>query len=98
MHLTVAVYLQDLAYGGPEEGGWYAPFTELAEDQAHFTQRFPKREQDAAERYAEELRERLLPVLNEGRPPISSTHSEGRYVVRVCKGEPVAVSAIPRYE
>jgi hypothetical protein len=74
MVYTVSIYLIDLAYGGPEEGGW---FYRCGEPQAtEHTRAFKTRKAAVA------YRERLAPALaalNEGLPPISSVNSQGRY-------------------
>lgn len=89
MHITVAIFLVDRAYGGPEEGGWYYNCGEPAEEYASHARRFPKRSAQAAEEYAEHLRQTLLPEINRGRRPIYSVLSSGQYRVVVCRGEPV---------
>lgn len=69
----VNVYLEDRAYGGPEEGGWYYHTAEVLDT------RYVKSESEA-----EILKEKLEKEYdNAGRAEISSVLSEGRYTVRI---------------
>lgn len=67
----IAIYHVDLVYGGPEEGGWYfeaGSLTDLTEVLLE----------------TEKNREKLQAICderNEGRRPLSSVLSEGRYSV-----------------
>lgn len=73
----VRVYLQDLAYGGPEEGGWWYDCGEAADEVSpplSFTERYQ------AFNHANRLNSGILHELNKGRPSITSTLSRGRYV------------------
>lgn len=89
MAWTVAVYLVDLAYGGPEEGGWYYQYGSPAEDHAGRTRGFAR--QGDAERYANTLnRSVFMEKLNEGRPEIESVASRGIYQAEARQGNPAA--------
>lgn len=76
---TVAIYLIDRAYGGPEEGGWYydcgTPY--LEPEAARLFKAFDNLAD--ANDYAEHLNIEVLPDWNEGRAEISSVLSDGRY-------------------
>lgn len=65
--------MEDRAYGGSEEGGWY--YTSFEPLRVFYV---PAR---SAHRFAVRLR-RYADRLNEGRREISSVLSEGRYAVR----------------
>lgn len=94
---TVAIFLCDRAYGGPEEGGWYYDCGEPSNEHANQTRGF-QRERDAA-RYATKLDETVVRALNVGRRSISSVLSEGRYAAVVCDGNPKPYPLErPRYE
>ena len=70
--MYVNVYLVDLAYGGPEEGGWWYQHEEPVEILT------------TTRAESEALKKKLeAEYNNEGRPSISSTLSEGRYDVRI---------------
>lgn len=82
----LALYLVDLAYGGPEEGGWWYQAGTLVVDPETY------RKLDAAPSafMSQEGARRALPpldarltALNEGRPPIEATNSVGIYEWRV---------------
>lgn len=95
---SVAIALQDRAYGGPEEGGWYYTCGEVCPEHADKLRGFAS-EADAIA-YARELNDSsFLAELNEGRRPISSVLSEGRYVAHVFDGLPANYPATrPHYE
>ncbi len=94
---SVAVYLCDLANGGPEEGGWTYLWGEPAEEYGQFTRYF--RSLDAAHAYSERLDKRLCDKLNVGRRPMSSVLSTGRYSANVNPGAPARFpSHRPHYE
>lgn len=85
MTYTVAVLLEDLAYGGAEEGGWYYGYG------------YPINLSEAPQRRFKTLGKaqgylnRIAPVidyLNRDRPSISSVLSEGRYRAYVFSGKP----------
>jgi hypothetical protein len=84
----VAIYLIDLAYGGPEEGGWWYQAGTLVIDPAIYQTTgvgpaaFTSAE--AAQTCAQRMRN-ALPVLNSGRPDIDQTSSVGRYEVRTTR-------------
>jgi hypothetical protein len=69
----LAVYLVDRAYGGHEEGGWYYDCGTLVRVVATYF--------NAERGYAarETLQDELDIAVNQGRRPISSVLSEGRY-------------------
>ena len=100
----VAVYLVQLEWDGPEEGGWWFEEASLvtapdiyAELGAMPACRLSEAE---AETVAAEMRTGL-PALNEGRPPLSSTLSYGLYDVRVVRANtlpPCIPGNPPRYE
>ncbi|MEB8515134.1 hypothetical protein [Acidithiobacillus ferriphilus] len=98
MSYTVAIYLVDLAYGGPEEGGWYYECGEPAPEFAAKTRGFA-RENDA-HRYCKKLNgSAFLDDLNKGRPSICSVLSRGLYSAVVREGNPAPYPAIkPHYE
>lgn len=94
---TVAVYLVDRAYGGPEEGGWYYDCSEPADEYASFTVGFT--DEGAADRHAAMLNGQYGPIWNEGRREISSVLSEGQYRAMAREGNPKPWPAIkPHYE
>jgi hypothetical protein len=70
----VNVYSVNLAYGGPEEGGWHYTARVLVEVRA-----FPN--EAAAKAKAEALR--LGEYSNEDEPPLSSVISRGEWAVEV---------------
>lgn len=94
---TVAVYLVDRAYGGPEEGGWWYECGVPADEYACYTRGF--RLESAAISYASKLNDRYGKEWNEGRVSINSVRSTGGYYAEVCEGNPAAYPAErPRYE
>lgn len=101
---TVALYLVDRHYGGPEEGGWWYDAGQRVDTHYYGAAdvAFPTihaSEQSAAEacRRANEMYEEGL---NRGRRPISSVLSEGRFLFMVRDGYPPArwPECKPRYE
>ncbi len=72
----VSVYLEDLAYGGPEEGGWYYNTGELVRTVKLF--RSEERANDYCRRLNRKLRSREFGP-NKDRRDISSVLSEGIY-------------------
>ena len=94
---TVAIVLADRACNGNEDDGdFYYCFT-LVDDEAWAVQllRAFTSEEDACDyRFSEDL-EKVLAEANEGRPPISSVVSEGRYAAYVFDGWPEKHSPIP---
>lgn len=97
---TVAIYMEDLAYGGPEEGGWYYDTAQLVTEPeaAQFLRGFDKEAEARA--YAKELNSTIMPQWNEGRPDISSVLSEGCYRAIVSEGmpQPYYPETRPHYE
>lgn len=76
----VSVYLEDRAYGGPEEGGWWYTVGQLIR-----TVKIFKSEEKAYEycrRLNQKLRSRTFGP-NEGRRDISSVLSDGEFVADV---------------
>lgn len=70
----VGIGLSDLAYGGPEEGGWYYDTQDIESDHAVFLT-----EEEAREHLKvldEKIKEQQL---NKGRPKMSSVLSRGEY-------------------
>ena len=99
MAYTVAVYLIDKAYGGPEEGGWWYTYGYPDDEYSQYTRGFPNDEKESAKLYMKELEKTLIPTLNEGRREISSVISTGRYEVYLNEGNPKPFpETIPRYE
>lgn len=96
---TVAIYLIDRAYGGPEEGGWYYDCgTPYLEPEAALHMRAFDRLEKAID-YAEYLNVGVLPAWNEDRPEISSVLSEGRYKAFWSEGFPQPFpTSHPHYE
>lgn len=96
---TVAIYMEDRAYGGSEEGGWYYDTATLCMEPraATLLRGFDNAEQ--AHNYAEELNFTTIPEWNEGRPEVSSVLSEGRYYAIVNEGMPAPYypEETPRY-
>lgn len=74
-YVWVNVYLEDRAYGGPEEGGWWYDCASIEESIMCFS------EEKARVKYEEKLKE--IAEWNEGRRPISSVLSEGMYIVKL---------------
>ena len=73
----VAVYMQDRAFGGREEGGWWYDTGELVRNMRMFGS------ENAAFDYCRRLNEKLHFTLNKGRREISSVLSEGQYAAEV---------------
>lgn len=97
MNYSVAICLVDLAYGGPEEGGWYYQVGEPSEDHLIYLRGFD--DEEAAYEYCRELNKTVQPILNKGRPEISASNSIGRYVADVFEGLPKAYPKTkPHYE
>jgi len=94
---TVAVYLQDRSYGGPEEGGWYYPSGEPADEYCDLTRGF--KDGDEARAYAKHLNDTMGKTWNEGRRPTSSILSDGAYTAMARRGNPAAWPEVrPHYE
>jgi hypothetical protein len=79
---SVALYLVDKTYGGPEEGGWYYQYGILVEDidiydKIGFLPRTFKNE-NAAVSAINNLNTKIA-QLNEGRASIGHTNSQGVY-------------------
>jgi hypothetical protein len=77
---TVAVYLCDMAYGGPEEGGWWYDTGTLTRIVRTI------RNQDKAYDYCRRLNKKLQSRVigpNQGRREYTSVISEGEYQARV---------------
>lgn len=101
---TVAIYLDDLAYGGPEEGGWYYG---VGTRQDTSIEGLPDTmlltvlpTEDAAYALCRHLNEVTLKEANKGRREISSVLSQGRYSAHVYQGYPPAgyPEETPHYE
>ncbi len=94
---TVAFFLEDLAYGGPEEGGWYYRCGYPVDELSRFTRGF--RNEDDAYAYCRKLNDRVAKVLNKDRRSMDSVLSEGEYWANVCEGTPKAYPETrPHYE
>lgn len=76
----VSVYLCDLSYGGPEEGGWWYDTGSPIERANRFLKTFKDKEEALA--YRDRLQRALDIVWNSGRYPISSVLSQGIYKAR----------------
>lgn len=91
---TVAIYLVDRAYGGPEEGGWWYDFGERVDTPLEGVPNtmllFVLPTEAAARAFAEFLQTKLDAGPNAGRREISSVLSEGRYYAYVYNGHPPA--------
>lgn len=95
---TVAIYRIDLAYGGPEEGGWYYQCGERIDHPldgipAEFTFNSfnptgGKTAEECANEFAGQLQQLLDAGPNKGRREISSVLSDGRYDAQVHNGHP----------
>lgn len=89
---SVAIYLEDRAYGGVEEGGWWYNCGELINDvlggiaAEDMIKTFPSLEQ--AELWEKQLQSKLDAGPNIGRRSINSVLSEGRYTAMVVGGYP----------
>jgi hypothetical protein len=83
---SVAIYLTDLAYGGPEEGGWWYTSGYPSTDHAEFTRYFDV--EDDAWEYANRINNTICAEMNGDRPLISSVASTGVYDTHVTEGEP----------
>lgn len=97
---TVAVYLVDRAYGGPEEGGWWYETGELVLPPVGpdldgiprmwlVPRMYTAGDETSAESYLKGLSV-LLDVMTSARPPIGSVLSRGRYQAVMCQGFPPA--------
>lgn len=95
---TVAIYLVDQAYGGPEEGGWWYQCGERID---HVLDDVPNAMlmlvvsdfggltgELGASNFARIVQEKLDATVNVGRREISSVLSTGRYVAQVYNGHP----------
>ncbi len=91
---SVAVYLVDKAYGGPEEGGWWYNAGEAVRLIRTF------KSETKASLFACRIQHLLDKTLNKGRREISSVLSTGRYYAEVHDGIPPQVypEVTPRYE
>ena len=103
MH-SVAVYLVQRLFGGPEEGGWYYDGGELctAPELTAFGTTFASGHEDRAVAMAAEVQAHLdrdWNVADHARP-LSSVLSAGRYVAQVNEGWPPVAFPVerPRYE
>jgi len=85
---SVAVYLIDQAYGGPEEGGWWYTCGELVDPSEPVFA--PTYHGTSVEAYAKvlEVNTELDRTHNQGRRPISSVLSEGQFAALVHVGHP----------
>ncbi len=79
---SVALYKCDMAYGGPEEGGWYYNTGELIKVLKIFIT------EDKANMYAARAQCLIDLKINKGRREISSVLSEGRYFTEVYENLP----------
>jgi len=70
----VNVYMHDRRFGGHEEGGWWFDTYDAIQSE-------PAQDEEHAEEIKREYEEGHFS--NEGRPPVSSVSSRGRYQVRI---------------
>lgn len=93
---TVAIYLADRAYGGPEEGGWWYDCGQRIDSPDEHGERnvpklFPGDEQGRKEagEFCRQVQARLDEGANRlGNRDLSSVCCEGRYVAQVCENYP----------
>lgn len=89
---TVAIYLVDRSYGGPEEGGWWYDAGERQDYEIDSINPTFMLSVFYAEQRAYNFADALQSLLNEGpnkgRRPISSMASTGRYQALVYNGHP----------
>jgi len=78
---SVTVYLVNMAYGGPEDGGWWYDTGHPSQDHENLLKRFHNRKQAA--KYAAKLRE-ILREENAKRPDYTC----GVFEPHICIGEP----------
>ena len=81
---SVAIYHEEQAWGGPEEGGWWYDAGELLERPVRYF-----KTEDAAYAYARRLVRHLDRVNRKSRYEYSSVLSEGRYTAMVNDGHPL---------
>lgn len=99
MSFTVAICIEDRAYGGPEEGGWWYNYGFPSEDHLDHIKGFTDQQEELAYLYASQLNTTICQHLNEGRPAIDQSNSKGRYVAIVFEGLPKAwPETKPHYE
>lgn len=86
---SVAVYLIDRAYGGPEEGGWWFDTGEPSDAPEHLIFERYFKSLAAARKYADKLNEKHGAAWNEGRnSDVGSVLSEGKFWAEVTEGRP----------
>jgi hypothetical protein len=100
---TVAIFMVDRAYGGPEEGGWWydhgRPIEHIPDGINPHDLMTVFTDEDEATSYRETLQASLDAHINKGRRAISSVLSEGEYRAVVCPGWPAPFPATrPVYE
>lgn len=76
---VVAIYLEDRAYGGPEEGGWWYDCGTRCEELNEHLRGFSADARGDARAWVDKLNAEVCAALNDGRPSISSVLSDGRY-------------------
>jgi hypothetical protein len=95
MTYTVAVLLEDRAFGGHEEGGWYYDYGIPVSLSIAPQRRFKTRAK--AQGYLNKLQP-LIARINEGRYPVSSVLSDGIYRAYIFGGKPRSYpDYIPHY-
>lgn len=95
--ISVAIYITNKQYGGPEEGGWWYDVGEPVPEHAEWTLYFER--WASANRYAEGMNSLLCKKLNEGRHEPGSVLCEGWYQAIPMEGEPRAYPETrPHYE
>jgi hypothetical protein len=85
MSYTVAVLLEDRAFGGHEEGGWYYDYGIPVSLSIAPQRRF--KTYAKAQGYLNRLQP-LIARINEGRYPVSSVLSDGIYRAYIFGGKP----------
>jgi hypothetical protein len=93
---SVAIYLVDKAWGGPEEGGWWYTFGIPSIEHVEQTRLFQKLEE--AQEYQKTLG-LLTSSLNSTRRSINSVLSEGEFQACLFPGNPEVFPKVrPHYE
>lgn len=89
---TVAIYLIDRYYGGPEEGGWFYTGGDRIDHELDGVSKqcllMVFTEEEAANKACTDLNVALDKTINVGRRDIGSMLSQGRYTAEVYNGHP----------
>ena len=88
--ITVAVYLHQRVYGGPEEGGWWydAYDPQLDDEFIQYLQHYPDTEEgrEDARGWCEHTQCYLDEMYNAHRAPVHSVNSDGVYAALITEG------------